>query len=146
MLKAFLALCAAMLACGIGNLMLRKGMIEMGPLDTYQIGPLFRYFAAAVTNPWVIGGILIEIVYFFLWLAVLSWADVSWALPMNAVEYILVAVLALFFLGEKVDWTRWVGIFFIMMGVVFMSASWNEQPTTEALDNSAPVKLEQATN
>ena len=83
-------------------------------------------------NPWVIAGILLELVYFLLWLAVLSWADVSWGLPMHAMEYIFVAVLAQFLLGEEVPLIRWVGVGLISVGILFMIKSWNT--TTERLE------------
>ncbi|MDO8519365.1 MAG: DMT family transporter [Deltaproteobacteria bacterium] len=124
MFKATLAICVALFFAGIGNVMLSKGMRMVGPLETYQLVPVFHYFCAAVANPWVILGILMELAYFLAWLVVLSWADVSWAVPMNAVEYIFVAILAAILLGESVNFDRWVGVVLITAGAFFMMKSW----------------------
>lgn len=78
-------------------------------------GRAYRYIAL---------GILTSTGYFFLWLVVLSWADVSWALPMNAVEYVMVALLAIIFLKERLSKTRWIGIGLISAGIFFMMQSW----------------------
>lgn len=124
MIKALLALLLAIAAAGLGNLCLAKGMQTIGPLESWSSVYLWSYFAGAVGNPWVIFGILLELAYFLLWLVVLSVADVSWALPMNAVEYLFVALLANFWLGEPVSLSRWVGIVLISAGAVFVMKSW----------------------
>ena len=124
MIKTTLALCLAMASAGLGNLFLRRGMKGVGPLENYRIGPLLRFFGRAITNFNVVFGILISCCYFFLWLVVLSWTDVSWALPMNAIEFVFVALLATLFLKEKVNLSRWIGIGLITLGVFFMMQSW----------------------
>lgn len=124
MIKALLALLLAITAAGLGNLCLAKGMQTVGPLEGWGLVYLWNYFSGAVLNPWIILGIFLEIAYFLLWLMVLSLADVSWALPMNAVEYLFVALLANFWLGEPVSFSRWVGIVLISAGAVFIMQSW----------------------
>lgn len=128
MVKAFFILVLALAAAGVGNLCLSRGMQAMGPFAWENFSAAFAYFSAAVANPWVIVGILCEITYFILWLGVLSMADVSWAVPMNAVEYIFVALFAQFWLGEQVAFTRWIGIGLISVGVAFMMHSFKENP------------------
>ena len=133
-LKATLALLLAMTAAGLGNLCLAKGMQAVGPLESWSAVYLWDYFVGAFSNPWVILGIFLELVYFLLWLVVLAVADVSWAVPMNAVEYIFVAMLAIFWLGERVSLSRWMGIFLISLGVFFMMKSWKER-TGDAINS-----------
>lgn len=130
MVKAILALSLALICAGIGNLLLSKGMQMVGSFDTSQGAILFPYFVSTFKNPWVVVGVLLEIVYFGLWLWVLSLAELSWALPMHAIEYIFVAILALFLLGEEISLERWIGIFLITVGVVFMVKSWNKEEKT----------------
>lgn len=98
----------------------------VGPPDLFQGPALFDYFVLTFQNPWIIFGVLLEIAYFALWLWVLSLAELSWALPMHAVEYIFVAILALFLLGEEISLERWIGIVLITVGVLFMVVSWND--------------------
>lgn len=127
MIRVIVVLFFALICAALGNVALSHGMRQVGALETDQFRSLIRYFALAVFNPWVIVGMIMELAYFFLWLVVLSWADLSWALPMHAVEYILVALLALVLLGEEINTDRWIGIVLITTGVIFMVKSWDEE-------------------
>lgn len=128
MWKTLLFLVLALTAAGLGNIALSEGMQSVGPPQVHTFFSLFDYFASCVRNPFVILGILLELTYFIFWLLVLSEADVSWAVPMNAVEYIFVALLAVFLLGEKVTPGRWIGIALISAGCYFMMRSRKEEP------------------
>jgi drug/metabolite transporter (DMT)-like permease len=122
--RVTLVMLVAIAAAGVGNVCLSKGMQAVGALEAYDPGSLWRFFVSAVMNPWVVGGILLELANYLLWLAVLSWSDVSWALPLNALEYILVGLAAAVFLGETVGPVRWLGIAFIAAGVALLMDSW----------------------
>jgi drug/metabolite transporter (DMT)-like permease len=130
--RVTLVMLVAIAAAGAGNVCLSKGMQLVGSLDSYDPGTVARFFLSAVTSPWVIGGILLELVNYLLWLAVLSWSDVSWALPLNALEYILVGLAAAVFLGEHVGPVRWLGIAFIAAGVALLMDSWEHPETPPA--------------
>lgn len=69
-------------------------------------------------------GIAATTLYFFLWMAVLSLADVSWALPLRSGQYLLVALMALLFLKEKISKKRWIGIALVTIGIFFIAQSW----------------------
>jgi len=64
-----------------------------------------------------------QAVYFGLWLAVLSWEDLSVALPLHALSYIVVAFLAQWYLGEHVTPMRWAGICLICAEVALVTRS-----------------------
>lgn len=130
-LRSLVVMLVAILAAGAGNLCLSKGMQMVGSLEVFTPAAVWSFFLGAALNPWVVGGVLLEIANFLLWLVVLSWSKVSWALPLNALEYILVALAARFFLGETVGPVRWVGIGLIAAGVVLLYSSW-EHPETDA--------------
>jgi len=124
MIKATLVLYLAMLCAAIGNVFLRKGMKRIGPLKHWRPIPLFKFFWNSLTSFYVVLGIIISAAYFFLWVVVLSWADVSWALPMNAIEFVFVALLAIFMLREKIDLNRWIGMGLIGTGILLIMKSW----------------------
>jgi drug/metabolite transporter (DMT)-like permease len=62
-------------------------------------------------------------VFFFLWLAVLSWEDLSVALPMQALNYVLVAILSQYYLHEVVTPMRWAGTILVCVGVLLITKS-----------------------
>ena len=76
-------------------------------------------------------------VFFFLWLAVLSWEDLSVALPMQALSYVIVAFLAKYYLHEEISVARWLGIILVSIGVVFITGS---SKTGENNKNSVKVE------
>ncbi|MBI3300443.1 MAG: EamA family transporter [Elusimicrobia bacterium] len=127
--RVLVVMLVAIAAAGAGNVALSKGMQAVGSLEAFDPVSLWAFFTAAVANPWVIGGILLELANYLLWLAVLSWSEVSWALPLNALEYILVALTAAVFLGERVGPVRWAGIVLIAAGVALLYGSWHNRET-----------------
>lgn len=133
MVKIMFTVLIAVFCAGLANLFLSKGMEAVGPFALFSPVGVAEYFLKTVTNFWILLGIFFVLVYFFLWLAVLSWVEVSWALPMNAIEYFFVAILASLFLGESITWPRWIGIGFISVGIVFMvrslESSFHERET-----------------
>jgi uncharacterized membrane protein len=56
-----------------------------------------------------------------MYLTLLTRADVSQILPLTALDYIVVAVLAQVFLAEPVTGARWLGIGLIVAGVALVS-------------------------
>jgi drug/metabolite transporter (DMT)-like permease len=77
----------------------------------------------ALTSPKLIIGTMLQAIYFGLWLAVLSWEDLSVALPMQALNYVIVAFLSQWYLGESVTPMRWAGIVIICIGVGLVTKS-----------------------
>ncbi|MGD8718786.1 MAG: EamA family transporter [Candidatus Zixiibacteriota bacterium] len=55
------------------------------------------------------------------WLVVLSRTELSYAYPMVALGYVLVFFLSWWFFGDKVTWTRVVGLLLICSGVVLVA-------------------------
>lgn len=124
MIRATLAILAAVFCSSLFNVLTRRGMMTLGPLTGYSPAALLRFAWGAATNKYVLLGLLGGAGNFLLWMVVLSWADVSWALPMNAMEYGLTAGLAALWLKERVAPQRWLGIALITGGVVCVMGSW----------------------
>ena len=70
---------------------------------------------------WV--GLMLQAVAFFTLLALLSWADLSFVVPLTALNYVVGAAGAALFLREQVDRTRWAGVLLVCVGVAVMCAS-----------------------
>jgi len=115
-----LVLIAGMLG-GTGHVMLAKGMKTIGDLTEAPAAVVGGMVGRAVTNPWVLLGVTLQACFFFLYLTLLSRADVSKILPMTAFDYIVVAMLAQLVLAEPVTPARWTGIGFIVLGVFLVS-------------------------
>ncbi len=77
--------------------------------------------SSVVRNPYVFLGVIFLGIFFFLYLAALSWADLSFVLPLTAVSYLFAALLAKFFLKEEVSWHRWTGTIVIVIGIALVA-------------------------
>jgi drug/metabolite transporter (DMT)-like permease len=121
MLKTFLLVLVAVILGGAGHVMLAKGMKPVGDLTEAPSGRLGGMVARALSNQWVIVGVALQAVFFFVYVTLLSRAEVSQLLPMTALDYIVVALLAQWVLGEVITPARWAGIGLITVGVVLVS-------------------------
>jgi uncharacterized membrane protein len=54
-------------------------------------------------------------------MTLLSWADLSYVLPVTSIGYVLVALTGRFLLNERITAHRWAGILLIMSGVALVS-------------------------
>jgi drug/metabolite transporter (DMT)-like permease len=121
MLRVLVAMSAACLAAAFGQILVRRGMLEVGPLESYAPLHLLSYFSHALLNPNVIAGTVLNAAFYFLFLAALSWTGVTVALPLTALEYAAAAVLSVLILKEAVPPLRWAGIGLVILGVVLIS-------------------------
>jgi len=113
----------AVTAGTVGDLLLAKGMKEMGDISAMSLRGMLNVAFQALTTPKLIIGTAMLAVFFFLWLAVLSWEDLSVALPMQALNYVLVAFLSQYFLHEVVTPMRWAGTVLVCIGVMLITRS-----------------------
>ncbi|CAG0974013.1 EamA family transporter [Geobacter sp.] len=123
MLKTVIIMLMAVSAGTIGDILLAKGMKEMGDLSAMNLRGILNAAGQALTSPKLIFGTMMLAIFFFLWLAVLSWEDLSVALPMQALNYVLVAFLSQWFLGETVSPLRWTGTILVCVGVMLITKS-----------------------
>ena len=123
MLKTVIVMFLAISAGTVGDILLAKGMKQMGDMSAMNLRGIIDTAIRALTNPKLILGTAMLAVFFFLWLAVLSWEDLSVALPMQALNYVLVAFLSQYFLGETVSPLRWAGTVLVCVGVMMITKS-----------------------
>ena len=132
MFRIIVATMIATCAGAVGQILMRRGMQIVGPLESYAILDLLVYFWRALCQPYVIGGTVLSAVFYFCILAALSWTDVTVAIPLTALEYGFTAILAVTILKEAVPPLRWAGIAFVLIGVVLISAGGGEEPVGKA--------------
>lgn len=121
MIKTLVLILIAGLLGGTGHVMLAKGMKTVGDLTEAPTAVMGGMVGRTVSNPWVLLGVVLQAAFFFMYLTLLSRADVSKVLPMTAFDYIIVALLAQHLLAEPVTPGRWAGIGLIVTGVLLVS-------------------------
>jgi drug/metabolite transporter (DMT)-like permease len=123
MLKTLVVMLCAITAGAVGDIFLTQGMKSTGDISAMNFRQIIGTALKALTNWRLILGTALQAVYFGLWLAVLSWEDLSVALPLQALSYLVVAFLAQWYLGEHVSGVRWAGICLICAGVALVTRS-----------------------
>jgi drug/metabolite transporter (DMT)-like permease len=134
MFRILVVTAIATLSGAVGQILMRRGMQIVGPLESYAVLDILQYLWHAITQPYVIGGTILSGIFFFALLTALGWTDVTVAFPLTALEYAFAALLAVIVLKERVPALRWVGIALVIAGVILISASGGE--------NSKPQKNE----
>jgi len=126
MLKVLIVMTIAAAAAAVGQIFVRQGMQQVGSLEAYTPVALTGYFGQALSNPYVIIGTALNAVFYVLFLASLSWADVTVVLPMTALEFGMAAFLAVMILHEAVSTLRWTGIVLVIFGVLLITLAGHE--------------------
>src|ERR671925_1033131 len=115
--KTYVLLASMVFFSSFGNVLLSRGMKQIGEILDFSPGALATTFVKVFTNGSIWLGILSLLIFFVSYLLLLSWADLSYVQPASAIGYALVAVLGYFMLGEIISMTRWTGVLFICAGV-----------------------------
>jgi len=111
-LKSWLCAIVVVLSNVFGNFAMKRGMPDE------LASPLA--FIAALFRPWVAFGVCLLILWMLSRMALLSWADLSYVLPVTSIGYVLVALAGKVLLNEQVSARRWAGIALIMAGVALV--------------------------
>jgi drug/metabolite transporter (DMT)-like permease len=130
-MKTAIVLIIAIVSQAVGDVYLTRGMKALANAGAsaeangaYQtLMGYLRFGLSAASSADVLIGTLCLIVFFALYSAALSWADLSFVLPATAFGYVLNVAAAHYFLSETVSPVRWAGSVIITLGVVFVSRS-----------------------
>ena len=109
------------LATTVGEVMQAIGMRRHGEIRDFRPTALGRAAASLAYNRYVIGSVLAMAVSFFAYMGLLTTAELSFAVPVTAVTYVLETVLAKYILKERVTGLRWVGASLVISGVALVS-------------------------
>jgi drug/metabolite transporter (DMT)-like permease len=142
--RKYLVLAGVTIFAATGDSLLAYGMRQVGGISWQRLPEVIL----AVFNPWVAVGILLLLGFFASYMTALSWADLTYVLPATSLGYVLLALIARFWLHENVTPTRWLGILLISAGVGFVTqgpALTHHPPTSvseECLRAVAPTRAE----
>jgi len=108
-------------ATTIGEVLQAAGMRKHGEIHDFRPGAIGRALAVLARNRFVIGSILAMAISFFAFVKLLSISDLSFAVPVSAVTYVMETLLAKYVLKEHVNWLRWAGASLVVCGVALVS-------------------------
>lgn len=104
-----------------GDLLITRGMKQLGEISTLHFGTLVRIAGRALSNRYVLAGVFCMAVSYFSFLGALRLADLSLVLPATSVSFVITTIGARLFLKETISVSRWTGILLVCIGVALIS-------------------------
>jgi len=112
--KTWICATVVVLSNVFGNFFLKRGM----PADL----PTPAAYIAALFQPMVALGVVLLVTWMLSRMTLLSWADLSYVLPVTSIGYVLVALVGKLLLHEEISFRRWAGILLIVGGVALVGS------------------------
>lgn len=103
-----------------GELCVSKAMKSIGEVHDFNPRAVLSFLLQSARLPWMWVGIALMTLGFFSLLAILSFQEVSFVVPVSALSYAAGAFGAKAFLGERISRNRWVGIAVVCVGVTIV--------------------------
>jgi drug/metabolite transporter (DMT)-like permease len=120
-MKAWLFVGIIVAATALADALQAYGMRRHGEIDDFRPSALGRAAASLTRNWCIIAAIVMMAVSFYSFLTLLSFADLSFAVPASAASYVIETVVAKWFLKEAVCWRRWAGAALVAGGVALLA-------------------------
>lgn len=119
--KTYTLLVPIVLFSSAGNVLLGKGMKQIGDVRAWSPASLGALFLKSFTNVWVWLGIASLLLFLAAFMVILSWANYSFVMPVSAASYGMAALMGHWALGEVVTPQRWLGVALICAGVALVT-------------------------
>jgi drug/metabolite transporter (DMT)-like permease len=103
-----------------GEICVTRAMKSVGEVTDFHPLALLRVILSAMKVSWMWMGISMMALAFFSLLAVLSIENVSFVVPVTALNYAAGALGGKLFLGERVTPRRWAGVLIVCIGVTLV--------------------------
>lgn len=103
-----------------GDVYITKGMKQVGEVSTLNPKELLAIAGRALSNMNMLLGIFCLAVSFFSFLAILTWADMSFVVPATSSVYVVAILGAKFILKERINALRWAGTLLVCVGVALI--------------------------
>ena len=120
-MKTAILIAIIVLADSAGDVLLTKGMRQVGEVSTFAPRALLAIARRAVRNHHFLASIVFMVTHFVGFLAVLSWADLSVVFPATTLVYVIGTLAAKFILQETISTHRWAGTMLVCLGVGLVS-------------------------
>ena len=103
-----------------GELFVSRAMKDVGEVHNFSPKSILRFVLQSFRLPSMWAGIALMSLGFFSLLAILSFRQVSFVVPVSAVSYAAGGLGAKAFLGERISRNRWIGIAMVCLGVTIV--------------------------
>jgi drug/metabolite transporter (DMT)-like permease len=122
-IRTYILLACLVIFSSLGNVLLGKGMKQVGEITDFAPAALLQIFFKVFLNGNIWLGMISLLLFLVSYMVILSWADLSYVQPASAMGYAVAPLLGYLMLGELVPPTRWLGVLFICAGVVLVGGT-----------------------
>ena len=143
MAKLLLVLFIGLVFESTGVVLLKKGMTQIGSVQTVTAAEITRIVKAGMTNSQILLGVFFEALFFVCLLFLMAKSDISFLWPLTALSFVFATLAAMAFLHEQVTSIRWAGVLFIMIGAALISYSEHHKekpPGASQIQPQAPPR------
>lgn len=105
----------------------KKSVLGQVDFSVFNLAGAGFFLKAVFVSPFLWMGLFTVVMIFIIWSTVLTKIDLSVAVPIASFSYILVPIVSIIFLHEQIKPLRWLGILFVLAGVVLVSLSSKER-------------------
>lgn len=118
-LKTLLMVSLMVVCANLGDLMLKRGMLQIGVVRISASG-IWQALLSTIHNGTIWLGIAFLLGFTLCYMTAVSWADYSYVMPAGAFGYAVQTTLAVVILHEAVNAQRWLGVSLIVLGVLLV--------------------------
>ncbi|BAU14144.1 hypothetical protein LEP3755_46890 [Leptolyngbya sp. NIES-3755] len=119
--RTWITLLILILTDSIGNVYLTAGMKQLGDFQPLPLRTLPRRLLRVLSNFQILCGIFSLTIAFFLFISLLSWANLSFVYPSTALTYLFSLIGARYVLQERITPARLFGTLLVCIGAAFVS-------------------------
>ena len=121
--RTYVLLVLMVLAASGGNVLMGKGMKQVGEISVWSPAGAAALFVKAFANDCVWLGIGCLLLFLASFMVVLSWADYSLVMPASSASYVVTVLMSHWLLGEMIKPERWAGVALICLGVLLVTTA-----------------------
>ena len=104
-----------------GQTVIKVGVSQ--PKTENTMAGLYGLLATILGSPLILCGLVLYGIGALTWIAVLARLNLSYAYPLLALNFVLIALASRLFLGEAIPMMRWFGIAVICAGILVVAGS-----------------------
>ena len=107
----------------LGQVLFKKTALTLSLTMASQENPLglIEGIIKALSVPWLYIALCVYAMATVCWLYILQRVPLSLAYPFSALAMVIVPIIAIYLFGEKLNWSYWIGVFFIFTGIIIIA-------------------------
>lgn len=122
MIQSILILFSSILTSVVGQILLRKAMLDVGRLDI-NLGNIIKLLLLIFTDGYVFSALVCYGIGFITWMVTLTRLNLSVAFPCLSLGYVFVAIISHILFNEPLGVMKFISIGIICLGVCLLVGS-----------------------